>query len=106
MLAKTAIINGDLNAFTVNENRIKSRSILPIRIEKTCLGEEGGPANLLAVAGGKSVVSLNFFHIKRFCEWNEVGLFSSNEVWLLVFPFAPWGGCKGVIRKSLLSHLF
>ncbi len=41
MPAKTAIINGDLNAFTVNENRIKSRSILPIRIEKTCLSEEG-----------------------------------------------------------------
>ena len=78
----------------------------PSESRKPASERKGGPANLLAVAGGKSVVSLNFFHIKRFCEWNEVGLFSSNEVWLLVFPFAPWGGCKGVIRKSLLSHLF
>ena len=77
MPAKTAIINGDLNAFTVNENRIKSRSIRPIRIEKTCLSEEGCHG-----VTGRSAVP----------ERSEVVWFSSNEVWFKGVRARPVGG--------------
>ena len=83
MLAKTAIINGDLNAFTVNENRIKSRSILPIRIEKTCLSEEGCHG-----VTGRSAVP----------ERSEVVWFSSNEVRFKGVRARPVGGAgDGVV---------